>query len=389
MRPYRVEMSDMQFSLVDDSPPTINPIPPRHVCCDTPAHAVLGISRDATPAQIKKSYKKLALRHHPDKVRGDARAKADANAKFAAISHAYELLTRGGGNEQEGGGSSGGAYQPDAADVAAGYAPGQAQYQQYRQQSMPFTGFGLPGMMGFGGGGGGVVSGGFMDPFGAAAFGGLNSFFGGAMNPMGGMGQAPFPGFQFTDPFDLFRQTFGDDFGLAVGGGDPFGAAAQSNAALRNGDVAGMPPTAGGLFSTLLGGAAMGASGMPLNAAQGNFTSYSYSSGGGCGGMVQTLSTTTTINDGKRVTRTERTTINPDGTRQTTVDLTGDDDERPMHLLEQGRAWSSATEAEATDAEYHGRKRKFVEVTRCLKCCFPTLRKRRRIGDSERGARVA
>ena len=334
--------------------------------------------------------KKLALQHHPDKVRGDSEAKADANARFAEISHAYELLTRGGGDEQRQQ-QHGGAYQPDAADMAAGYyGPGQARYQP-QQQSMPFMGgmgFGMPGMrMGFGGGGGL-----FMDPFGA--FGGDQSgFFGDPFGAGGRPGMTP-AGFHFTDPFDLFRQTFGAEFGGLGGVNDPFG---MGQAPAQSGSMADIPPLGGGLFSSVLGGASMSA--IPLNAAQGNFTSYSYSSsstGGGVGGTMQTISTTTTINNnGKRVTRTERTTINPDGTRQTAIDLTGDDDDggRPQRLLKEGRPQPS-THPKSTDTHKdtkrdgpRGRKRKFCEVTRCLKCLLgPTLRKRRKIGESPRAS---
>mmetsp|Transcript_11134 Transcript_11134/g.23470 ORF Transcript_11134/g.23470 Transcript_11134/m.23470 type:complete len:384 (+) Transcript_11134:35-1186(+) len=352
-------------------------------------YQVLGVSRDATPAQIKKAYKKLALQHHPDKVRGDSRAKADANARFAEISHAYELLTRGGGGDAQQR-QDGGAYQPDAADMAAGYyGPGQARYQPQQQQSMPFMGsmgFGMPGM-GFGGGGGL-----FMDPFGA--FGGDQSgFFGDPFGAGGRPGMTP-AGFHFTDPFDLFRQTFGAEFGGLGGVNDPFGMG-RGGATAQSGSMADTPPTSigGGLFSSMLGGASMSA--IPLNEAQGNFTSYSYSSsstGRGVGGAMQTISTTTTINNnGKRVTRTERTTINPDGTKQTAIDMTGNDDDggRPHHLLTQERPQALAP-PEFTDTHKNtkrkdgrGRKRKFCEVTRCLKCLLgPSLRKRRKIGES-------
>lgn len=49
-------------------------------------YETLGVPRDATQAQIKKAYKKLAQRLHPDKPTGDAE-------KFQAIQHAYEILS--------------------------------------------------------------------------------------------------------------------------------------------------------------------------------------------------------------------------------------------------------------------------------------------------------
>ncbi len=52
-------------------------------------YAVLGISPDATTAQIKRAYRKLARQHHPDRNPGDPCA---AN-RFQALTMAYEVLT--------------------------------------------------------------------------------------------------------------------------------------------------------------------------------------------------------------------------------------------------------------------------------------------------------
>ncbi|KLL04746.1 MAG: DnaJ-like protein [Mycoplasmataceae bacterium RV_VA103A] len=49
------------------------------------ARRILGVSENATPEEIKKAYRKLALQHHPDKG-GDAE-------KFKEIANAYEVLT--------------------------------------------------------------------------------------------------------------------------------------------------------------------------------------------------------------------------------------------------------------------------------------------------------
>lgn len=56
-------------------------------------YEVLGVSRDATTAEIRKAYRKLALSCHPDKVPEDERA--DAEIKFKEISQAYETLSDG------------------------------------------------------------------------------------------------------------------------------------------------------------------------------------------------------------------------------------------------------------------------------------------------------
>jgi len=52
-------------------------------------YATLGVPADATMAQIKKAYRKLARQHHPDTNPGDTEA-AD---RFKTITEAYEVLT--------------------------------------------------------------------------------------------------------------------------------------------------------------------------------------------------------------------------------------------------------------------------------------------------------
>jgi curved DNA-binding protein CbpA len=55
-------------------------------------YVILGVSQDATAADIKKAYRQLALKHHPDKQRTDE-DKEKAHSLFAKISNAYELLS--------------------------------------------------------------------------------------------------------------------------------------------------------------------------------------------------------------------------------------------------------------------------------------------------------
>ncbi|WP_396268163.1 molecular chaperone DnaJ [Ideonella sp.] len=54
-------------------------------------YEVLGVPKNATEEEIKKSYRKLAMKHHPDRNQGDG-AKA-AEEKFKEAKEAYEMLS--------------------------------------------------------------------------------------------------------------------------------------------------------------------------------------------------------------------------------------------------------------------------------------------------------
>jgi molecular chaperone DnaJ len=52
-------------------------------------YALLGVSRDASDAEIKKAFRQLALKHHPDRNPGDAQAEE----RFKLINEAYAVLS--------------------------------------------------------------------------------------------------------------------------------------------------------------------------------------------------------------------------------------------------------------------------------------------------------
>lgn len=96
-------------------------------------YEVLGVGRDASDAEIKKAYRRLAMKYHPDRNPDDA----DAEEKFKEASEAAEVLTD---SEKRG------------------------TYDQFGHAA--FEGGGPGGFGGFGGGGGGSFSSIFEDVFG-------------------------------------------------------------------------------------------------------------------------------------------------------------------------------------------------------------------------------
>jgi curved DNA-binding protein CbpA len=58
-------------------------------------YAVLGVAHNASPAEIKRAYRKLALRHHPDKNPDDP----NATAMFQKINAAFETITSGNASD--------------------------------------------------------------------------------------------------------------------------------------------------------------------------------------------------------------------------------------------------------------------------------------------------
>lgn len=87
-------------------------------------YALLGVGKDASEADLKKAYRRLAMKYHPDRNPGDA----DAEQRFKAAKQAYEVLSdpqkraaydRFGqaGVDGMGGGGGGGRGPSDFSDI--------------------------------------------------------------------------------------------------------------------------------------------------------------------------------------------------------------------------------------------------------------------------------
>ncbi|WWD17671.1 hypothetical protein CI109_102112 [Kwoniella shandongensis] len=153
---------------------------------NTEYYRVLGVSKDASDAELKKAYRKESLKWHPDKNPGDKRAAAEE--KFKKIGEAYEVLSdpnkrevydqlgeeglKGGGAPGAGGGfdpndifnsffSSMGGGGGGAEDIF-GNLGGGGRSSGPRMRSSRMGGGGMPGM-------GGGMPGGFGDSQPAAA----------------------------------------------------------------------------------------------------------------------------------------------------------------------------------------------------------------------------
>jgi len=57
-------------------------------------YKILGVDKTANENDIKKSYRKLALKYHPDKHKADSeKEKTESDAMFKDINEAYSVLS--------------------------------------------------------------------------------------------------------------------------------------------------------------------------------------------------------------------------------------------------------------------------------------------------------
>ena len=89
------EESKFQESLAVYSPKKeqVKPKAPSSVSLRARFSEILGISSSATKAEVKKAYRNLAKKHHPDKfIHADETTRQVNQAKFIAVQEAYDYL---------------------------------------------------------------------------------------------------------------------------------------------------------------------------------------------------------------------------------------------------------------------------------------------------------
>ena len=166
----------------------------------------MGINRNATAAEIKKAYRKLALKYHPDRNAESEQTKKVAQRKFQDVSDAYSVLSDPKKKEMFDQG-----VDPLNPETASGAGPAGAEGPH---MNMHFSG-GDPKevfKMFFGGNGGNAFFQSSSSEPGNNNFGNFKFF------KMGGNGNGSHG---FSSPFDD-DDDFGDFFSSA--GGNPFGS---------------------------------------------------------------------------------------------------------------------------------------------------------------------
>lgn len=167
-------------------------------------YKILGVSQDASAAEIKKAYRKKAKELHPDRHPGDAAAEE----RFKEVGEAYSILSDAEQRKQYDAIRAMGA---GGARFASG--PGGAAGGGFEDLFGAFTGGG------FGGGAGGVNIEDLMGMFGGGGFGGGQGRAG--FSPNGGFGrQAPQKGADVSASVKLsFRDAvLGTEVSFSAGG---------------------------------------------------------------------------------------------------------------------------------------------------------------------------
>ncbi|TFB55934.1 DnaJ C-terminal domain-containing protein [Cryobacterium tagatosivorans] len=137
---------------------------------DKDFYKILGVSKDVSPAELKKAYRKLARKYHPDANPGNAAAEA----KFKELSEAHAVIgdpeqrkeydavrAMGGGARftAPGGGGQAGGFEDVFGGMFGGGGGGRQQGYSFQQGGFDDI---LGGVFGRGGGGGfGTASGGY------------------------------------------------------------------------------------------------------------------------------------------------------------------------------------------------------------------------------------
>jgi curved DNA-binding protein CbpA len=80
-------------------------------------YSELGVSRGATADEVRKSFRKLAKAHHPDRNPGDAKAEE----RFKRVSAAFDIL----GDEEKRKKFDRGEIDADGRETHPGFRPGQ------------------------------------------------------------------------------------------------------------------------------------------------------------------------------------------------------------------------------------------------------------------------
>lgn len=110
--------------LMDDTPDPATQFFPGVAPEDIDLYATLKVAKDAKDADIKQSYRKLALLYHPDKhSTASPEAQAEASTKFQQIGFAYAVLSDAKKRERYD--------KTGRTDEGAGLEPGEGGWEAY------------------------------------------------------------------------------------------------------------------------------------------------------------------------------------------------------------------------------------------------------------------